>query len=230
MFERLNVCNSVAAVLIVGSFLLLSAVRADSSAVDPAHPRRCYSCQGLNCYRTSKIEVSSNCTDLLDICVTIFEEYSVVAKGCYLDMPEKHRHKCDQRNNPECLKCFGELCNNQGRSDFKCIQCNSNENSKCTSDTSSMTPVQCSIPTAPNSYCYVKKNGTNVTRGCLLHVKDQQDCMQNDACSMCLSQDAEACNSYQLRSSSTNSAATADVPAFRLAAGLLTLTALIGLK
>lgn len=46
----------------------------------------------------------------------------VSERGCLLELSQAGRAKCNAQDK-QCLKCSGELCNNQGRSDFQCIQC-----------------------------------------------------------------------------------------------------------
>lgn len=55
----------------------LAHVTADEHSVNPAVPRTCYSCEGINCLRVTQLNVTSDCLDLLDYCVTVF-------RGCKL--------------------------------------------------------------------------------------------------------------------------------------------------
>ncbi|XP_036330894.1 uncharacterized protein LOC118742717 [Rhagoletis pomonella] len=182
---------------------------AADQAVDPALPRTCYSCEGINCLRMTKLNVTTECEDLLDYCVTVFRGFTVVARGCYTDLSPNYREKCDLADHPECVKCFGNRCNDRGRADFKCIECKSTENKKCATDTSDLTAVQCPIPTAQNSYCYVRESSEEgTTRGCFVHLREQQVCLSDPKCSMCLSDDAEACNTYTVAAQSTSGASS----------------------
>ncbi|CAD7013297.1 uncharacterized protein LOC101458074 [Ceratitis capitata] len=193
---------------IYGILLLLSLVwcnvKADDNSVDPATPRTCYSCEGINCLRVTKVNETTVCTDLLDYCVTVFRGFTVVARGCYGDLQSSYRDKCDLNDHPECMKCFGNRCNDKGRADFKCIECKSSEDKKCATETSAMTAVQCPVPTAQNSYCFVRESADEGTiRGCFVHQRDQEECLSDTKCSMCLSDDAEACNSYKVLTAET---------------------------
>ena len=40
--------------------------------------KECYSCEGINCLRTSKIADKATCTDSVDSCVTVFEECMLI--------------------------------------------------------------------------------------------------------------------------------------------------------
>ncbi|XP_037949184.1 uncharacterized protein LOC119680442 [Teleopsis dalmanni] len=175
------------------------------ATVDPVIARECYSCEGTTCQRTTKLNVTTTCYDALDTCVTIFDQFTVAAKGCYSDMPEILRKKCTNTANPECSQCYDQLCNNKARADIKCIECNSKEQIRCATDTNYLIPKQCDAPTASNTYCYVRKNADNIIiRGCLVHAKDQIACMKDDTCSMCHAGNNPGCNSFSLVTSSAN--------------------------
>uniref|UniRef100_A0A034WFD8 DUF753 domain-containing protein n=1 Tax=Bactrocera dorsalis TaxID=27457 RepID=A0A034WFD8_BACDO len=179
--------------------LALTQATADEHSVNPAVPRTCYSCEGINCLRVSQLNSTSDCLDLLDYCVTVFRGFTVIARGCYADLEANLRDKCDLGDHPECVKCFGNRCNDKGRADFQCIECKSSEDKRCATDTSALTAVQCPVPTAQNSYCYVresKEEGTS--RGCFVHQQEQEECLSDAQCSMCLSDDALACNAYKV--------------------------------
>ncbi|XP_054739548.1 uncharacterized protein LOC129245418 [Anastrepha obliqua] len=192
------------AILLLGVCALQN-LTAAVDVVDPAVPRTCYTCEGINCLRITKLNATTECLDLVDYCVTIFRGFTVVARGCYADLQSSYREKCDLDDHPECVKCFGNLCNDKGRADFKCIECNSSENNKCAADTTAMTAVQCPIPTTQNSYCYVRQSSEGATtRGCFVHQREQQECLSDSQCSMCLSDDAVACNTYKLATSATS--------------------------
>ncbi|KAH8300203.1 hypothetical protein KR044_011543 [Drosophila immigrans] len=180
--------------------LCLAAAELRDSAVSGSSPRRCYSCEGINCQRTTLQNATVECNDLLDICVTAYEGFMVSERGCLLELSLAAQAKCDA-GDKQCQKCNGELCNNLGRIDFQCIQCNGSEDSKCNTGGASVSPSQCAAPTSSNSYCYVKVEGTSIQRGCALSVKEQQSCLNDSSCSLCLPEIAEgksACNNYNL--------------------------------
>ncbi|XP_055920209.1 uncharacterized protein LOC129951880 [Eupeodes corollae] len=164
---------------------------------------QCYSCRGINCLRTTIQTKFETCEDNLDSCAIIFDKFAVVAKGCLMNIPVELRKKCNSTNNPECQVCTGGLCNNKGRIDFKCYQCDerNQDGKKCASNLNALNPTQCPMPTAPNSYCYTKSYKGATVRGCSLHVKDQLECLADDACSLCLAEDGEGCNSRQTTAS-----------------------------
>lgn len=61
------------------AFILLVAGRQISAGIAPeaqnaVEPPKCYSCEGINCLRTTLQNVTASCTDKLDVCVTIFED------------------------------------------------------------------------------------------------------------------------------------------------------------
>ncbi|XP_001361681.4 uncharacterized protein [Drosophila pseudoobscura] len=166
-----------------------------------AEPPQCYSCEGINCLRTTKQNVTIGCADRLDICVTIYEDFAVSERGCLSQISLEGQAKCQARS-PECHKCSGELCNNQGRSDFKCIQCSGSTSSTCNEGAAStLKASQCGLPTSSNSYCYVKVVGENLQRGCATSLKEQKSCLESRDCSLCLpgnSLESVACNTFDL--------------------------------
>ncbi|EDW60926.1 uncharacterized protein [Drosophila virilis] len=188
------------AVILLLCLPLAFATESREAAVNASTPRTCYSCEGINCQRTTLQDVTVKCNDLLDTCVTVFEGFMVSEKGCQLELSLAAQAKCDARD-IQCQKCSGELCNNQGRIDFQCIQCNGLENADCNSAGDSISPSRCPAPTASNAYCYVKSVDTHLQRGCSLNVKEQQSCLKDSDCSLCLPEDAHgstACNNYAL--------------------------------
>lgn len=52
--------------------LALMHVAADKHSVNASVPRTCYSCEGINCLRVTKLNATSDCLELLDYCVTVF--------------------------------------------------------------------------------------------------------------------------------------------------------------
>lgn len=161
---------------------------------------QCYSCRGINCLRTTTQNKFEICEDNLDTCVTIFEKFAVTAKGCLMTIAPELKRKCNDINNLECQMCTGDLCNTMGRSDYKCYQCDERDkNSKnCAGNLDQITPTQCLAPTSPNSYCYTKTNEGFTMRGCSLNVRDQLECLNDGACTLCLVDDGEGCNSQKM--------------------------------
>uniref|UniRef100_A0A6P4DUS9 Uncharacterized protein LOC108037135 n=1 Tax=Drosophila rhopaloa TaxID=1041015 RepID=A0A6P4DUS9_DRORH len=165
---------------------------------------KCYSCEGINCLRTTRQNATVSCSDKLDVCVTIYEDFAVSERGCFSEISLAGQAKCAAKDD-QCQKCSGQLCNNQGRRDFKCIQCIGSDSESCNKGaTASLTASQCGLPTSANSYCYVKVVGNKkdqLQRGCALSVKEQKSCLEDSECSLCLpdnSSDAVACNNFDL--------------------------------
>ncbi|XP_017077673.2 uncharacterized protein LOC108112356 [Drosophila eugracilis] len=201
-------------------FILLAtllAVQGISGEISPevqnsADLPKCYSCEGINCLRTTLQNATVSCSDKLDVCVTIYEDFAVSERGCYEQISLAGQAKCAAKDD-QCQKCSGQLCNNQGRRDFKCIQCIGSESDACNKGaTSSLTASQCGLPTSANSYCYVKVVGNqkdNLQRGCALSVKEQKSCLEDSECSLCLpdnSSDSVACNNFDLELGSKSGA------------------------
>ncbi|XP_067634228.1 uncharacterized protein [Eurosta solidaginis] len=199
-FYKINTKSSANGIFLLFVVFVLYNVKADDvSVVNSALPPTCYTCEGANCLRVTKLNTTTDCTDPLDYCVTIFKGFTVVARGCYAELTPSLRQRCDSDSHPECTKCIGNRCNNKGRADFKCIECNSSYNNKCLTDVIILPGVECPIPTAPNSYCYVRQNTDGTTeRGCLVHQREQRECLSNAQCSMCVSDFTEACNTYKI--------------------------------
>ncbi|XP_016928071.2 uncharacterized protein [Drosophila suzukii] len=165
---------------------------------------KCFSCEGVNCLRTTRQNATVSCSDKLDVCVTIYEDYAVSERGCFSQISLAGQAKCAAKDD-QCQKCSGQLCNNQGRRDFRCIQCTGSDSASCNQgSTASLTASQCGLPTSANSYCYVKVVGDmkdNLQRGCALSVKEQKSCLEDSECSLCLpdnSSDSVACNNFDL--------------------------------
>ncbi|EDW74911.1 uncharacterized protein Dwil_GK15645 [Drosophila willistoni] len=167
---------------------------------DASQPRVCYSCEGIQCQIISKQNQTVTCADLLDVCVTVFDEFAVSERGCLSSLSHAAQTKCESKDQ-QCLECVGNLCNNLGRSDYKCLQCIGSESSACNLGESASSSVsQCGLPTSPNAYCYVKVVGENLQRGCALSVKEQKTCLDDTNCSLCSPGDTEgACNSFDLQ-------------------------------
>ncbi|KAH8290148.1 hypothetical protein KR054_000480, partial [Drosophila jambulina] len=162
---------------------------------------KCYSCEGINCLRTTRQNATISCPDKLDVCVTIYNDFAVSERGCFSQISLDGKAKCAAKD-IQCQKCSGQLCNNLGRRDFKCIQCSGSETADCNKgSSSSLTAKQCSLPTSANSYCYVKVVGSSLERGCSLLLSEQKSCLDDEKCSLCLpedSSDSAACNNFDL--------------------------------
>ncbi|XP_016946652.1 uncharacterized protein LOC108022303 [Drosophila biarmipes] len=173
---------------------------------------KCFSCEGVNCLRTTRQNATVSCSDKLDVCVTIYDDFAVSERGCFSQISLAGQAKCAAKDD-QCQKCSGQLCNNQGRRDFKCIQCIGSDSASCNKGASSaLTASQCGLPTSANSYCYVKVVGDkkdSLQRGCALSVKEQKSCLEDSKCSLCLpdnSSDSEACNNFDLELDSKSGA------------------------
>ncbi|XP_030375471.1 uncharacterized protein LOC115624779 [Scaptodrosophila lebanonensis] len=170
--------------------------------LEAAQSLQCYSCEGINCQRTTRLNATTTCSDQLDLCVTVYDGFAVRERGCLLHLSVESRAKCGNADAKECQKCSGSLCNDKGRVDFRCVQCKGSENAQCNTAASTLTPEPCEVPTSPNSYCYIRQTSdVDVQRGCSVKVKDQVDCLADSKCSLCLSEDglgSGACNSYDL--------------------------------
>ncbi|XP_055859271.1 uncharacterized protein LOC129921461 [Episyrphus balteatus] len=156
-------------------------------------PLSCITCEGIGCLRTS-LTKKETCIDPLDICVTVFDGFQVVRKGCSLSVPIELRKKCNTPNGIECHKCNQDNCNTWGRDDYRCVECDSSRNADCKNNPSAIAPTRCASPTSPNSYCYARIESSKTTRGCSLSVKDQQECFKSANCMLCLAGDVKACN------------------------------------
>ena len=112
--------------------------------------KECFSCSGINCLRTSKVNEKATCIDAMDNCVTVFDGsnfiiisnhyyylcnrnfllnnyllVTIIAKGCYSTLPESYRSQCDNNSDDKCHVCYTSLCNDRGA--ISCLQCNSKE-------------------------------------------------------------------------------------------------------
>ncbi|XP_033154044.1 uncharacterized protein LOC117136978 [Drosophila mauritiana] len=196
-----------------GKFVILLAIFLASREIsgeisrevrNSAESPKCYSCEGINCSRTTRQNATVSCSDKLDVCVTIYEDFAVSERGCFSQISLAGQAKCAAKDD-QCQKCSGQLCNNVGRRDFKCIQCVGSDSADCNKGaTASLAATQCGLPTSANSYCYVKVVGDqkdSLQRGCALSVKEQKACLEDSKCSLCLpenSSDSVACNNFDL--------------------------------
>jgi len=120
----------------------------------------------------------------------------------------------------------GEFTNNSNKKRLRNFTLNFTQDSKCNSEGNILKASQCAAPTSSNSYCYVKAVGMNLQRGCALSVKEQQSCLGDDDCSLCLPENAPylgACNNYNLN---FKSGAAQGQQLFGPLLGFLTLVAL----
>ncbi|XP_062131727.1 uncharacterized protein LOC133842586 [Drosophila sulfurigaster albostrigata] len=164
----------------------------------------CYSCYGINCQRTSLSE-EQTCSDVLDYCVTIYDEAKVLYKGCSLEIPVQLSQRCESRPNDSCYKCNSDRCNNVGSRQYACVQCDASTDSNCAENATSLEPSVCAAPTAANSYCYVKSSGTTSTivRGCSTTFADQMSCLNDANCALCSPGDIRGCNSVNISTDSS---------------------------
>ncbi|XP_018803595.1 PREDICTED: uncharacterized protein LOC108978010 [Bactrocera latifrons] len=176
---------------------LLAAVLLVHSAEANQETRTCYACEGINCQRTSLAQ-EQKCLNALDYCVTVFDKFTVVVKGCSLEVPSELRRRCDANTN-ECHKCNSDRCNNLGQPNYLCLQCDSSKDANCASAASSVTPTRCASPTSQNSYCYVKYDGGVTTRGCATTLADQRSCYASANCMLCSPGELKSCNSVDFQ-------------------------------
>uniref|UniRef100_A0A0K8V2J4 DUF753 domain-containing protein n=1 Tax=Bactrocera latifrons TaxID=174628 RepID=A0A0K8V2J4_BACLA len=173
---------------------------------------KCHKCTGINCQRTT-YAATEDCTDALDSCVTVFQESMVLAQGCLGQLAVELRNKCEMPSteqtdgtemtdvdaavpavNRDCHQCSEDLCNNLSAEGTDCLQCDSNEEAKCASDTESLQPQRCPISKAVNTYCYAKIEVSRATRGCATDLAQQKECLSNSGCSLCSPNDINGCN------------------------------------
>ncbi|KAM8713499.1 hypothetical protein ACLKA7_013766 [Drosophila subpalustris] len=165
--------------------------------------RSCYSCNGINCQRTS-LSQEQKCSDSLDYCVTIYDNSKVLYKGCSLEIPVQLRQRCESRPNGSCFKCNSDRCNNVGSSQFSCVQCDSSKDSECAENATTLKATVCVAPTAPNSYCYVKSSGSSSTvRGCATTMTEQKTCLEDANCLLCSPGDVRDCNNVNIATDSS---------------------------
>ncbi|XP_043644567.1 uncharacterized protein LOC122614142 [Drosophila teissieri] len=205
---------SVKFIILLAIFLASQEISGEISAEvrNSAEPPKCYSCEGINCLRTTRQNATVSCSDKLDVCVTIYEDFAVSERGCFSEISLAGQAKCAAKDD-QCQKCSGQLCNNVGRRDFKCIQCLGSDSAACNKGaTTSLKATQCGLPTSANSYCYVKVVGDqkdSLQRGCALSVKEQKACLEDSECSLCQpdnASDSVACNNFDLQLGSKSAA------------------------
>ncbi|XP_055387111.1 uncharacterized protein LOC129615763 [Condylostylus longicornis] len=174
--------------------------------------RTCYSCRGINCLRTSK-NVTVKCKDPIDNCITIFEGFEIVARGCYSEIESNLRRKCNDPDHIECDQCNKDLCNVFGRRDYKCVQCNSKDDVNCKNNISKLEPQRCPISSSSNSYCYSKVTENDVViRGCSSSTKSQNECLNDNNCILCLSGDINNCNGGKILDDGSGTEKPTDKP------------------
>lgn len=60
-------------ILLLGLTLTAAELR-EAASVNASNPLSCYSCEGINCQRTTRQNATVTCNDLLDVCVSIYED------------------------------------------------------------------------------------------------------------------------------------------------------------
>uniref|UniRef100_W8BWG8 DUF753 domain-containing protein n=1 Tax=Ceratitis capitata TaxID=7213 RepID=W8BWG8_CERCA len=190
------------------AFLLLQAL------INPADAAaKCHKCTGINCQRTT-FAATEDCLDALDSCVSVFDGSTVLAQGCLGQLTSELRNKCEvsttesadpdeiatddgealPTTNQQCYQCREDLCNNVSADGFECVQCDSDVDGKCASDTEGLPTEKCPIGKAVNSYCYAKLAGKHATRGCAVDLVQQKECLNSNDCVLCTPTDIAGCN------------------------------------
>ncbi|CAD7013299.1 unnamed protein product [Ceratitis capitata] len=190
------------------AFLLLQAL------INPAYAAaKCHKCTGINCQRTT-FAATEDCLDALDSCVSVFDGSTVLAQGCLGQLTSELRNKCEvsttesadpdeiatddgealPTTNQQCYQCREDLCNNVSADGFECVQCDSDVDGKCASDTEGLPTEKCPIGKAVNSYCYAKLAGKHATRGCAVDLVQQKECLNSNDCVLCTPTDIAGCN------------------------------------
>ncbi|XP_037828601.1 uncharacterized protein LOC119616318 [Lucilia sericata] len=188
-------CNKLIFVILLLLHVHVSCVAAE---------RICHQCHGINCLRTT-YEATQKCLSDLDICVTVFDGQTILAQGCLEQLSEELRNKCgseaqfqDSKESNECFKCNENLCNNLASSSFECIQCDSNNDENCRTNPNSLLPSRCGISRTPNEYCFVKRQGNRVTRGCSNTLEEQKSCLSSADCMICQPSELSNCNDEEV--------------------------------
>ncbi|KAI8119007.1 hypothetical protein FF38_10566 [Lucilia cuprina] len=166
--------------------------------------RTCHQCRGINCLRTT-YEATQKCLNNLDICVTVFDGQTILAQGCLEQLSEELRNKCGVetrtqvfKESNECYKCNENLCNNLASSSFKCIQCDSDNDENCRTNPKSSLTSRCGISRTPNEYCFVRRQGNRVTRGCSYTLEEQKSCLSSSDCMICQPSELNNCNAEEV--------------------------------
>ncbi|KAM7344562.1 uncharacterized protein ACRADG_011240 [Cochliomyia hominivorax] len=172
--------------------------------------RVCHQCRGINCLRTS-YKATQKCHNDLDICVTVYDGQTILAQGCFEQLSEELRNKCVDDDNrslenseelSECVKCNENLCNNLGSNSFKCVQCDSDIDKNCSSNPFSLMLSICGISRTPNEYCFIRREGNRVIRGCSNSLEDQKSCLSSVNCTICQPSKLTGCNQFEVKDGS----------------------------
>ncbi|XP_075166181.1 uncharacterized protein LOC142238431 [Haematobia irritans] len=160
----------------------------------------CYHCEGADCEQMDQGKVDK-CPDGETVCATIFNEGTIIAKGCLGNITEDIRIKCQGNNIDilnQCHKCKDDLCNewSPNNMDLECIQCDSKLDPKCRIEGEPlyMDPTHCHISRIPNILCYALKEGNRTVRGCASTLEQQRTCMASDGCYLCNPNTLPVCN------------------------------------
>lgn len=161
--------------------------------IDFSASHRCYTCQGTDCLKSS-VEIET-CPNVDDICVTLFDEFNPVRRGCKSALSRQEKDICDDPDNVNCDPCSSDSCNLNSREDHQCYYCSSVTDSQCIA--APLSVMRCPAPTtevSAEAQCYTRVIGMITERGCLGTPATDAECKSSENCQMCAIEDGEACN------------------------------------
>ncbi|XP_075166179.1 uncharacterized protein LOC142238429 [Haematobia irritans] len=186
-----NICGATKFLLLA----LLLVFQIDSNAAE----RSCNVCEGDDCNQIGH-ERKEICNNGQQVCATVFDGESILAKGCLNTIPENLRMKCQGSDVDilnQCHKCNDDDCNEWIPSAFFCVQCDSKTDPTCTiqDDIIYKDPTRCNLNRVPNILCYALKKGDRIKRGCATTLEEQKTCLTSDGCYFCNPSIMPGCNS-----------------------------------
>ncbi|KAH8327090.1 hypothetical protein KR074_002709, partial [Drosophila pseudoananassae] len=177
----------------MGSIVLILLIFSSSCVLSS---EKCIYCRGINCQRSS-YEAEEQCSDSLDVCVSVFQAGTILSQGCLESLEEDYITQCQENSKDsgiDCEICVTDKCNNVGSKQAGCLQCNSDQDAQCTDPSEALQAEQCSIARTGRSFCYAKVEANRVDRGCSLTLSDQVDCLANRNCYLCDPLEVPHCN------------------------------------
>ncbi|XP_055538634.1 prion-like-(Q/N-rich) domain-bearing protein 25 [Wyeomyia smithii] len=165
----------------------------NKGTVDFSASRRCYTCQGTDCLRSS-VEIKA-CQNVDDVCFSLFDGFNPVRRGCKAELSSQDKDVCDDADDVSCELCLTDGCNLNSRQDHQCHYCSSVINGQCITNPNSV--VRCPAPTtevSEEAQCYTRVIGMVTERGCLGTPAADIECKSSENCQMCAIEDGAACN------------------------------------
>lgn len=164
----------------------------NTAELNLATSRKCYQCEGTGCLQTA-VDIET-CHNSDDVCFSIFDGFNPIYRGCYSQLSESEKLKCDE-GDTDCQLCEEDGCNLDSHVDHKCQYCSSVYDTNCV--TAPNNEVRCPAPTtevSSDAQCYTRVIGSVTERGCLGSAANALECDPTENCETCAIEGGASCN------------------------------------